>query len=260
MKKTVFSLIAVICFLFSVSAALAADEWTEADFMFYDSDMNVLMKPSGGGYGADAIIKLNGETAGQTYRGIKVGSYVEELLLKYDLSDADWLILNTGKSGGPSDRSEVLTEKLQEEGKTAVDIVAMNDFLCAKDYYYIISFDIYRDNGRFVTKSRLSSDLTEEEMREELINDELRNPDNTYTREELEVIHDELYADYGDGYLDYYNTERKGKKLRTHCEFRVEKGMITTIELVDHYYFGLSHLYDDYGNVNELYSYILDLK
>ena len=71
-----------ICTLNSaLSETLGTAEWSEADFAFYDSNMGISEKPTAGEWSA-SYISLKEKEDGQTYRGIRVGSYPEQLLQK----------------------------------------------------------------------------------------------------------------------------------------------------------------------------------
>ena len=247
----------------ALSEALGTAEWSEADFAFYDSNMVISEKPVAGDWSA-GYISLEEKEDGQTYRGIRVGSYPEQLLQKYDFTDAEWRIYDTSKDAvhRKTDRSESLSQKWEAEGKTGAEVLAMSDFLCAKGYYFYIKIDVYRFNGQFVTKSQINLDIDEikEEIRNSEIERALNMPSNKASREELEQRYDDYVAEQGEEYFDYYVQNYYQKYLRAHFQFLIENGMITRIELSDNYYSSLKYAYNDDGTVNEEYAYILDLK
>lgn len=258
-RVTAFLVLAFCVLMCSSSVAFAESEWTEADFAFYNSDMIVIKKPVAGKTMSYYINLKDGE-AGQTYKGVHIGSYPEELLEKYDLSDAEWSIYDTSKDAawGETDRSKALSEKWHSEGKTGADVIAMSDFLCAKGYYFYVKLDVYKQNGRFVTRSQIQLDNIIEEVREREISRLLQY--TKATREELGEMFDQWYTEQGNdalasitqSYLDYH--------LRAHFQFCFENGVVTTIELSDYYYSNLDDVYNDDGTVNEAYAYVLDLK
>lgn len=139
----------------------------------------------------------------------------------------------------------------------------MSDFLCAKGYYFYIKIEIYKVDGNFVTRSQVPTVDIDAYMREEEIKNALRYGGNTYSREEIEKQYDEYYSEHADeveSTRQYYLNDYLRKYCRAHFQFRIENGVITTIELSDYYYSLVGSAYNDDGTVNEAYAYILDLK
>ncbi len=247
--------VAMVC----IFAFANAEEWTEADFAFYDDNMSVIERPSATSETMGYYINLKEDESGQTFRGLKVGCYYEELTKKYDLADAEWTIYDTSDDAkyGESDRSKALSEKWKAQGKTATDVLAMADFLCSKGYYFYIKLDIYREDGRFKTKSQLLYDDYDVELyektKEDLITQALARSDNTYTREELEQMYDEYYEQY---FPEQYIREHH----RAEFKARIRDSKIQIIEISDSYYSGLRSTFNDDGTVNDSYAYVLKLK
>ena len=252
----VFSVLAMFC-IFTI--ANAETEWTEADFAFYDDNMSVIERPSATSEMMGYYVNLKEDEPGQTFRGLKVGCYYEELAKKYDLTDAEWTIYDTDDNAkyGESDRSKALTEKWKAQGKTGADVLAMSDFLCAKGYYFYIKLAIYREDGHFKTKSQLLYDDYDAELyettKEELISQQLARSDNTYTREELEQKYDEYYE-------QYFPEEYLREHYRAEFKVRIRDSKIQIIEISDNYYSWISSAFNDDGTVNDSYAYVLKLK
>lgn len=235
--------------------------WSEADFAFYNPDMTIYKKPVAG-KSMSYYVSLEEEETAQTYRGIKIGSFPEELLGKYDMSDAEWSIYDTDKEAvrGETERSKALTEKWKAEGKTGADVLAMSDFLCSKGYYFYIKLYVYRQNGIFLSRSQLQIEDAYENIKNNDVSKLLSYSWNESTREELEKMFDEWYAQASEEERNYYLQNCIYYFCRADFQFRIENGVITWIELSDHYYSALSSAYNDDGTINEAYAYVLDLK
>lgn len=260
MRRIRFLVFALVVFVaFSAAAVALADaSWREEDFAFYNADMSVLKRPAAGPESDAGIIRLQSDEKGQTYRGIRIGSYPEELLSKYDFSDAEWTIHYANRE----DREKVsaLSEKWRAEGKTGADIISMSDFLFSRGFYYEVKLNVYKYNGRFVTRSMISQEEQEAMMHDLMIDSTLLSPDNEMTREELEKEYDDWYARSSGEDIEYYISAYLNYDCRAMVVFSVRNDMVESIEITDYYYNRLQYAYNDDGTVNTSYAFFLDLK
>lgn len=205
-------------------------EWSESDFVFYDGDGMVALRPISGTNGWISMKKIEN---GRTFRGLKLGDYPEMVKALYDFSDASWEIRDTESEFGFSDREKELTHKWTDLGYNGNDLLDQVPFLSAKGYGFLLNLLLYKEDGVFRTESQL-----------------------TYSGLNL----DENYIDEKGRNIGWYKKTYLQQHLRAKFMVSVFSGRVYAIELTDYYYSQLDEAYNDDGTVNEKYSYVFDLK
>ena len=258
MKRHTRPFLLILCaflLLFSAAVSEGYAPWSEEDLWFYSDDMTVTQKPKGestGGFMAYCIRLKDGE-AGQTYRGLKLGDSWQDVAAKYDMSDAEWTLQDTTKQ----DRAEAKTQELTDAGKTAPDILADTEALCADGYAFEIRLTLYREDGQLKTESQLQyDDMTEERFegwREYLIDQALADPAANMSREILEQYFEvEKETIFRQTYLS--------DKKRGQFWVVIRDGRVAEIWINDDYWYFIEHLTKEDGTANFEYAAVPQLK
>lgn len=147
MKKVLCGLLVVVLCIGAFVGCGEKKEWSEKDFSFYDPDGRETIYASTDDY----FLELSEcEDDIKTFRGVQIGDKSKDALANYDLTDFRFEVSDPEKMK-KSDKDEFYQEKYKTFSALLKDI----DSIAAEGLEVYATCDIYKQNGKYCTESKL---------------------------------------------------------------------------------------------------------